>query len=757
MPRSPSRRRTLLAVAALVAAAPLSAQETFRPGLHEPDLAHRVEIRRTVHGVPHILAEDLRAAAFALAWVQLEDYGEVVPLGLVEARGDAGLVLPRDSVDVDDQARSRLAHRRAVEAFPRLDADARDVYEGFAAGVNRWLALNPDGARPGIHADFTGMDVLAQEVSVPGPGAARGVLERLRSRDRGEHGVEGTAPAHGVDRVPGGGASPRLFPEDGDPAAPPGAAGSNAWALGPSRTESGNTILLRNPHLSWTAGYYEGHVTVPGVLDFYGDFRIGGPFGIIGGFNQRLGWATTNNSPDLEEVYALEADPARPDRYRFDGAWLLVRIERVTVPFADARDSTVEMAFTHLGPVVHSEPRTLYVLRAAGDGEWRVGQQFLRMMRARSLDEWTEAMKLRARVASNFTYADADGNIGIVWNAGAPDLPHAHGGDSLAIPARRTADVWTRYVPWDELPILLNPPGGYVHNENDEFHHGNLNAVFDAGDFPPSFPEPRLRLRSQHSLDLVAGDDRLSLEEVVRRKHSYRMLLAERVKDDLVAAVRAAGPGGEVADAIDLVARWDGRAAPDSRGAVLFEAWWERYEEGAGDAPSTPESAGFSAPAERLFARPWSPDAPASTPRGLAEPERAARAFARAVEATEARWGSWDVAWGEVHRARVGDEDLPVGGCDGLLGCFRVLWFTEDDDGKLRVSHVRGPLIIAYRFTQHMNADGLLPGGSTVTWPYFCGNLFPCHSLPADGTTFTLALDGIPEGHAAVFPPSIDT
>src|SRR5690606_30163960 len=89
--------------------------------------------------------------------------------------------------------------------------------------------------------------------------------------------------------------------------------GSNAWAFAPSRTRSGKAILLRNPHLDWTAGYYEAHITVPGELNFYGDFRIGGPFTIIGGFNEYLGWATTNNDPDTDEIYALDVDPARPD------------------------------------------------------------------------------------------------------------------------------------------------------------------------------------------------------------------------------------------------------------------------------------------------------------------------------------------------------------------------------------------------------------------------------------------------------------
>jgi len=77
-------------------------------------------------------------------------------------------------------------------------------------------------------------------------------------------------------------------------------------------------------------------------------------------------------------------------------------------------------------------------------------------------------------------------------------------------------------------------------------------------------------------------------------------------------------------------------------------------------------------------------------------------------------------------------------------------------DGTLRVSNVRGPLVVEYGFAQHTNADGLLPGGSTVLWPYYCGNLFPCHSQPADGTTFSLSLDGVPSTKQAIYPESID-
>ncbi len=78
-------------------------------------------------------------------------------------------------------------------------------------------------------------------------------------------------------------------------------------------------------------------------------------------------------------------------------------------------------------------------------------------------------------------------------------------------------------------------------------------------------------------------------------------------------------------------------------------------------------------------------------------------------------------------------------------------------NGKLRVTSVRSPLVVSYSFTGHDQANGLLPGGSTVIWPYHCGNLFPCHSQPADGTTFTLNIDNVPTGKTAVYPTAIET
>jgi len=63
----------------------------------------------------------------------------------------------------------------------------------------------------------------------------------------------------------------------------------------------------------------------------------------------------------------------------------------------------------------------------------------------------------------------------------------------------------------------------------------------------------------------------------------------------------------------------------------------------------------------------------------------------------------------------------------------------------------------AYHYQLHEGFSGASSKGFTFVWPYFCGNLFPCHSDPADGTDFTLDLSGVPADQTAVFPATIPT
>jgi acyl-homoserine-lactone acylase len=700
-----------LATAGCAAAARPHAPDPHRPDLHgaEPHtLAQQVEIRRTAHGVPHILAENLQAAAFALAWVQLEDHGEGIIRNMNAARGRAALV--EGEARVDGDARARQRHAVAVAALPGLDADTRDIYVGFAEGMNHFIRVHRQRLPAWMQPDFTAADVLSRDVTWP----LDGPMDAFRRRLTGGAGDGNGGPpggSAGSDAAPGAyGASP-------SPEQAADNVGSNAFALAPERTASGRAILLRNPHLAWTAGYYEAHLRVPGKLDFYGDFRIGGPFTVIGGFNPYLGFSTTNNDSRSHEFYAFRLHPTERDHYLLDGAPRPLLREEVQVEYltedGDVATATRALWSTGFGPLVHRDDSLVYVYRPANMGNHRAGQQWLAMMQARSLEEWKDAMRIGARSTSNFTYADRDGNIFYVWVSAAPRLPHAPGGDTVAVLATRAADLWSEIASFDAMPQLLNPPGGYVRNENDSPHFTNLNAVM-----PDSFSfeveRPSLRLRSQHGLLLLHNDRVFSLEEVVEAKHSMGMLLADRVVDDLLTAVQAASaaPGtvseqvgagqqadaGDVASAVAILAAWDRSVAAESRGGVLFEIWWNRYRT-------------LLAGAEP-HAVPWSAAEPAATPRGLADAGRAVAAFHWAIGETVRRHGALDVPWGEVHRVRRGDVDVPVGGCSGALGCFRVLNFATAEDGR-RVVNGGDGWVIAVEFGEEPRAFSVLAYGQS--------------------------------------------
>ena len=634
------------------------------------EYADRVEIRRTSYGVPHILAEDLGSMAYGLAWAHMEDYGQLVVERLTMARGELALFKGQDLVESDFWWRRR--HQLAAQAYPTLDEETREIYEGYAAAVNRFIASHPERVQEWASDRFTGVDVAAHWVDERLEGATR----RFLSSQAARRAASDSAAASGD--------------------------GSNAWAVGPSRTASGNAILVRNPHLSWGAGrysvYYEAHITVPGVIDFYGDFRVGYPMYFNGGFNKHLGWSTTNNSPDVEEFYALTVDPGDSDAYLLDGESVPLQSTELQVKVSGPSGmETVTRSFldTDIGPVVDRTADTVYVVRSADWGEYRRTEQFLRMMQASTLEEWKDAMRLRAMKESSFTYADAAGNIFYVWNAAIPILPHPSGRDTVAIPVSSRSEVWQELVPFDSLPQLLNPASGYLHNENDSFHYSNLEQLIDAPAVPAAWPERSLRLRSQLAVELLRSAEGVTLEDVVELKHSPKMLMADRVKDDLVQAVRASGAVGEVASAIDLIEAWDNSSRADSRGGVLFKLWVGQYDGLGGD-----------------YARAWDPLEPTTTPRGLDNPELSAQAFAAAVDEATELYGSWDVAWGEVHRVRWGEVDVPVSGCPSYLGCFRHLAFDPDEDGRLR-AYSGDAWILAVEFDTIPRAYSILVFGQT--------------------------------------------
>lgn len=424
---------------------------------------------------------------------------------------------------------------------------------------------------------------------------------------------------------------------------------------------------------------------VPGRIDFYGSTLVGIPV-LRAGFNDRLGFVTTNNAPDLDDVFGLKLDPGRPDHYLFDGRSMPLERRDVTIQVreGDATTRTESRAFwdTHIGPVVHRTADRVFAVRSARLEAFQYYEGFYVLSQARSLKEWMSAMRRNYVPTSNFTYADADGNIQYYWNARLPVRPE--GRDfRLDVDAATSADLWGRFHGIDDFPKLLNPPGGYVQNANNPPQFVSLRDPIDMSRYPSHFERGPLALRPQLALDMLESRERFSVEDVIHLKYSTRMLLAERLKRELIDAVRASPEATDDARAgADVLEGWDDRVSADSRGAVLFQRFWDQYS-GAVRPP---------------FATPWEESNPAATPAGIADRAAAVTHLATAVRWAREQYGSERVAWGEVNRFRAGTLDLPGDGATGTYGTFRVMTFAPAADGppgtngrRLRIAgHVPG-------------------------------------------------------------------
>lgn len=618
--------RATLAAAALAAAAALFSALPRPPRFDVRTLVpagpRDVRILRDTWGVPHVFGTTDADAAYGLAWAHAEDDFPTLQGALLAARGRLATLLGPAGAP-NDYMVALLRVQDVVDAgYPRLPADVRALCEAYAAGLNHHAATHPREAIDGLYP-LRGADVVA------------GFVHRMPL-------------FFGVDRVlrellePDAAVPRRSYP-----------LGSNAVAVAPRRSADGATRLLVNSHQPWTGpvAWYEAHVKSEEGWEAVGGLFPGAPV-ILHGHNRRLGWAHTVNRPDLVDVYALAMHPDDPLAYRFDGAWrrLESRTAEIEVKLLGPLRWTFrrEVLWSVHGPALRT-PRGVFALRIAGQGEVGHVLQWYRMNRARTLAEWMDAMRLRGLPTLNVAYADAEGHVGYVYNA---RLPRRAPGHDWTRPVRgdTSALVWTEDLPFDRLPMVVDPPSGFVQNCNNT----PFRTTTGEGNPPPPEAavagaiETHMTNRALRALELFGGDPSITAEEFDAYKfddaYAEASALAGRWRDAL------GGPGeqdGAASAALAHLARWDRRADAANRVAALAI----------------------------LALRPSDDDALAPLPRAeLRERLRGAAAHLRRTH------GRIDPPWGEVNRLRRGGVDLPL---DGAPDVLRAVYARRARDGRL--------------------------------------------------------------------------
>ena len=85
----------------------------------------------------------------------------------------------------------------------------------------------------------------------------------------------------------------------------------------------------------------------------------------------------------------------------------------------------------------------------------------------------------------------------------------------------------------------------------------------------------------------------------------------------------------------------------------------------------------------------------------------------KAYKTVKEKYGTADIAWGEVNRFRIGAYDYPANGGPDNFGIFRTMYFADDKDNKKHA--VAGDTYIAVtEFGDKVKASVLLGYGNAT-------------------------------------------
>lgn len=596
----------------------------------------QVEILWDTWGVPHIYAEDNNSLFYGYGWAQMHSHGDLILQLYAQARGEMAAVFGEAALESDVIMHTLGLPQVAREWYDAQTDEMRGYLDSFAAGMNAYAEANPDLIGDHVKAvlPLSGYDPVA-----------------LMARNQQMIFVSGGA-----------------FSD-----IPSWQMGSNAWAVAPERSESGNALLVANPHLDWSDLFmwYEAQLVSPDT-SIYGATLVGMPVVAIG-FNDYLGWTHTVNTYDGYDLYELTL--TENGGYMMDGEEHPLDVNTVMVDVLQADGTHAEYpidvyASAHGSVISMRDDGKALAIRIAGLDRPGVLAQWWDMGRATNLEEFEAALSQLQLSMFTVMYADRDGNIMHLFNGQVPVRPE---GDwdmwSGVLPGDRSDLIWTEYHTYEELPRVVNPESGWLQNANEPPWTTTFPLAIDYTDYPPYMaPPPYMPFRPQSSAQLMNNDDSITFEEIVEYKHSTRMEAGARIVDDLVAAARAFE--SELANqAADVLEAWDLNSNADSTGAVLFSEWYVAYA----NSVMWDEAAMFATTFD-VTAEPY------TTPDGLANPEGAIAALEAVAEEIQARYGRLDVPWGDVYRLRVGDHEFAGNGGDSTFGVFRSAWVNGDLD-----------------------------------------------------------------------------
>ena len=563
--------------------------ETTSYALSGPQASVEILIDRW--GVPHVYASSPYDAFFAQGFNAARDRLWKIDLWSRRGLGLLSDVLGPSFVEKDRAARLFLYRGEICSEWLAYGSDTKRVATAFVSGVNEYVRLSREDPAV-MPEEFRLMGYLPSFWSPEDVARIRshGLYQNLASEvERAlvlrEFGPEvetlrkplepprDVAVPEGLDLslIPADvlcvyelATEPVEF-ADGQSSHAKGMEGSNNWAISPVRTTTGRPILANDPHRAQSVPSlrYAIHLSAPG-MDVIGAGEPTLP-GVSIGHNGKIAFGFTVFSIDQEDLYVYKTNPDDSSEYRYEGRWEPMQVERQLIPVKDGYPVEAELKFTRHGPVIYEDTQKniAFALRAAwlepGMAPYLGSVDY---MRAGDWDGFLAAMNRWGAPGENQVYADKDGNIGWKPAGLVPRRPNWDG--LLPVPGDGRYE-WDGFLDADELPVMFNPPQGWVASANEM----NLPEGYPHEEKKVSF-EWYAPYRYERIAEVLRKNPSFGLEDSVRLQTDYLSVPACRIIARLQ-RLRTRDPALE--RTLKMLKSWDCVLYAGSAPAALFEVW----------------------------------------------------------------------------------------------------------------------------------------------------------------------------------------
>jgi len=649
--------------------------------------AENITIIRDDFGVPHIYGQTDADAVFGLLYAQCEDDFNRVEQNYIWATGRLAEVEGEDALYSDLRAKLFMTEEEAKANYEKSPEWLKELCDAFADGVNYYLHTHPE-VKPKLLTHFEPwMPMYFSEGSIGGD------IERISTRKIKSF-YESGMELPEMDAL-------QLKKEE-EMAEPQG---SNGIAISGDLTESGNAMLLINPHTSF---YFRGevHVVSEEGLNAYGAVTWG-QFFVYQGFNEKTGWMHTSTYTDVMDEFK-ETIIKNDGKlfYQYGEELRPVDSSSVTLKYKDGeslKEKTFPMYRTHHGPITHQVDDQWTASAMMWEPVKALEQSYIRTKQD-GYDGFRKMMDIRTNSSNNTVYADAEGNIA-----------YFHGN---FVPRRDTIFDYTEPVDgsnpktdWqglhsvDENILVLNPENGWIQNCNSTPYTSALEFSPKRENYPDYMSRDEENFRGIHAIELLTGRSGYTLDGLIEMAHDPYLPAFETLIPGLVKAYDQ-NPTPELAEAIEVLRSWDYTTSKESVAMTLAHYYGTLCYSKA----ERPEGM-YSMQWVEYWGDEW-------------DNQKKCSFLKETLNILESDFGTWKMPWGEVNRyqrlngdiRQAFDDDkpsIPIGFASGRWGALAAYGARYDNNTK-KIYGTRGnSFVAAVEFGDKVKAKTILAGGQS--------------------------------------------